>query len=131
MFHNRASKVANEPSTHEHAITLAAPPDAALALFIEPWALAYTVPAGKAAVLVATSDTPGAWEIEAGEGGTTAYAWPGATFQIQVDGEVVEEMDIAVPSGLDRKMLAMLFDTASGPTPPATAERAPWWRIWK
>ena len=102
---------------HEHRLTLQAPADNVLYLWIEPWAEGIAFPPCSAVELWATSDTPGGLETANSSEATAVYGWPGSTLKILVGGKVVASFDTPVPGGLTKANVSLLFGAPPVPTP--------------
>ena len=102
---------------HQHRLSLSAPTQQALHLWIEPWAEGVAFPPGSTVELVASSEHPGQLELEESAEATAVYAWPGSTLKVLLAGQVVASFDTPVPGGLTKANVTMLFGLPPTPTP--------------
>jgi hypothetical protein len=102
---------------HEHRLTLQAPANEALHLWIEPWAEGISFPPSSTIDLWALSDRPGELTLEGSSEATAVYGWPGSTLKILFGEHVVASFDTPVPSGLTKENVSLLFGAPPVPTP--------------
>lgn len=111
---------------HEHQMQLQAPEDAALHLWLEPWAEGLVIPPGGIVEVSGTSAIPGGFEVETTPESTTLYAWVGATVQVSMAGKVVLAFTTPVPGTPEGMSIRQLTTMLFGPPPvPDREEEGP------
>lgn len=118
---------------YEHAVTLQAPVDRELRLWIEPWCDELAFAPGTVIELHGQSPLEGELVVEATGEYTVVFGWPGSVLWIEEGGALLRSYTLPVPDCLTKDLLQAVFGTtpAVSPTmPPATPPRLPWWRRW-
>ena len=83
--------------SHEHKIEIVNDADAALPVWIEPWAEEVQVPPHETFTFVAVGSQPGELKVEQSDSRAVVYGWPSSTLSVFHENQLVWQVDLAVP----------------------------------